>query len=820
MQRKTPRLSISVAIAATLAITTSVTLPLARSQSAPKQAAAKAAPVATIAMADVPKQLIANYCVGCHNARAKVGNLVLEGLPLDKVTENAPIWEKVIRKLNGGQMPPQGMPKPSATAVQAFTQYLATSLDRELAANADPGRAPIHRMNRTEYANAVRDLLAVEIDAADYLPPDDESDGFDNIADALRVSPTLLDQYLTASRKIAALAIGDRETTPLSRIVQAPPDLSQEEHIDGLPLGTRGGLLIKHNFPLDADYDFSVFLLQNIVGYVTGLEYAHELEISVDGERVFLAPVGGEDDNKMSDENLGVAKDTLDARLKARIPVKAGRRTVGVTFIRRNSAPTDEPLESFTIDHDLQNMNGLPRVDHVQITGPFHATGPGDTISRSRIFSCVPKTAAAEPACAKQILSTLAKRAYRRPVADSDMATLMTFYENGRKGGTFDSGIQNALRLVLANPKFLFRTETDPVSAAPGTVHRVSDVELASRLAFFLWSSIPDDELLTAASAGRLKNPLILDQQVKRMLKDPKADALAGNFAGQWLLLRNLQSQPRDPNVFPDFDDNLRQAFRTETEMLVENIMRQDRSVLELLTADYTFVNQRLAQHYGMPNIYGSHFRKVQLTDPNRRGILGQGSFLTVTSESNRTSPVKRGKYILEAILGTPPPAPPPNVPALKENDESGKNATTLRSRLALHRAAATCSTCHSVMDPLGLALENFDAVGRWRTKELGGEIDTAGQLADGTKISGPTELRNALMRRPEQFVGTMTEKMLTYALGRGLEHYDMPVVRDIARQAAKQINRFSAIVLGIVKSTPFQMRKVQAAKPQQVAER
>ncbi|MEO8098989.1 MAG: DUF1592 domain-containing protein [Acidobacteriota bacterium] len=829
MQRKSPRLSLSVAIAATLAIATAVYLPVARSQQsavpkagtkqAAKQTMAKAAPV-TVAATDVHKQLVTSYCTGCHNARAKVGNLVLEGLPLDKIAENAAIWEKVIRKLNGGQMPPQGMPKPPGASVAAFTQYLATSLDTHLASNADPGRAPIHRMNRTEYANVIRDLLAVEIDPAEYLPPDDESDGFDNIADALRVSPTLLDQYLSASRKIAALAVGDMEITPLSRIVQAPPDLAQEEHIEGLPLGTRGGVLIKHNFPLDADYDFSVFLIQNIVGYVTGLEYAHELEISIDGERVFLAPVGGEDDNRMSDENLGVAKDTLDARLKARIPVKAGRRNVGVAFIRRNSAPPDEPLESFTRDHDLQNMNGVPLVDHVQITGPFAATSPGDTVSRSRIFSCRPKTPAAEPACAKQILSTLARRAYRRPAADSDVATLMKFYESGRKTGNFDIGIQSALRLILANPKFLFRVESDPATAAPGSVHRVSDVELASRLGFFLWSSVPDDELLAVASQGRLKNPVVLEQQVKRMLADPKADALVSNFAGQWLLLRNIQSQPRDPNVFPDFDDNLRQALRRETELLFQNIMREDHSVMELLTADYTFVNQRLAQHYGIPGIYGSHFRKVQLTDPNRRGILGQGSFLTVTSESNRTSPVKRGKYILEAILGTPPPAPPPNVPALKENDEGGKNATTLRSRLALHRAAATCSTCHSVMDPLGLALENFDAVGRWRSKELGGEIDTAGQLADGTKVSGPTELRAALTRRPEQFVGTMTEKMLTYALGRGLEHYDMPVVRDVARQAAKQNYRFSAVVLGIVKSTPFQMRKVQAVKPQQVAER
>lgn len=770
--------------------------------------------------ADAHRQLINTYCTGCHSARAKVGNLVLEGLSLDKVADNAVIWEKVIRKLNGGQMPPQGMPRPKAEASQGLAQFLATSLDRELAAKVDPGRAPIHRMNRTEYANAVRDLLAVEIDPAEYLPPDDESDGFDNIADALRVSPTLLDQYLVASRKLSALAVGDMETTPISRFVQVPPDLSQEDHVEGLPLGTRGGVLIEHNFPLDAEYDFSVFLLQNIVGYVTGLEYAHELEISIDGQRVFLAPVGGEEDNKMSDANLGVAKDTLDARLKSRIPVKAGRRAVAVTFVRRNSAPTDEPLQPFTRDHDLQNMNGLPLVDHVQITGPFKATGPGETASRKRIFTCQPKTAAAEVGCAKQILSALASRAYRRPVAEADLSSLMSLYDAGRKDGSFEKGVQNGLRLILANPKFIFRSEPDPKSALPGSVRRLTDLELASRLSFFLWSSLPDEELINLAAQGKLKNAAVLDQQVKRMMADARADAMVSNFAGQWLLLRNLNGQPRDPNVFPNYDANLRSAFRTETEMLFQAVMREDRSVLELLTADYTFVNQRLAQHYGIPGVYGSHFRRVKIADPNRRGILGQGSFLTVTSESNRTSPVKRGKYILETILGTPPPAPPPNVPALKENDESGRNATTLRARLALHREAATCSTCHSVMDPLGLALENFDAVGRWRTKELGGQIDTAGQLADGTKVSGPTELRDALMKRPDQFTGTMTEKMLTYALGRAVEAADMPVVREITRQTARQNYKFSAVVLGIVKSTPFQMKKVPVAKAQQVAAR
>jgi len=762
---------------------------------------------------DPNRALINTYCVGCHNQKAKVGNLVLENLSLEQAGEHGDVWEKVIRKLNGGQMPPQGMPKPPAAGVQALTQYLSVSLDRAAAAKADPGRAPLHRLNRTEYANAIRDLLALEIDPAEYLPPDDESDGFDNIADALRVSPTLLDQYLSASRKISALAVGDMKTTPVSRVVQVPPDRSQEQHIEGLPLGTRGGILIQHNFPLDADYDFSVFLFQNIVGYVTGLEYAHELEISIDDQRVFLSPVGGADDNLMSDQNLGVAKDHLDARLKSRIHVSAGEHDVAVTFVRRNSAPTDEPLQPFTRDLDLQNMNGLPLIDRVQITGPFSATGPGDTASRRKIFTCHQQN----EACATEILSGLAQRAYRRPVAAKDLQTLLSFYKSA---GGFEAGIQNALRLILAEPKFLFRYEPDPTGVAPGTVYRLGDVELASRLSFFLWSSIPDDELLKTATAGRLKDPAVLEQQVKRMLADPKADAMVENFAGQWLLLRNLQSQTRDQNIFPNFDDNLRQAFRQETELFFASIMREDRNVVDLLTADYTFVNERLAKNYGIPNVYGSHFRRVKITDPNRRGLLGQGSFLTLTSESNRTSPVKRGKWILETILGAPPPPPPPDVPALKENDESGRDATTLRARLALHRASATCSTCHAIMDPLGLALENFDAVGRWRTKELGGEVDPAGQLADGTKINGATQLREALLRKPQQFVETMTEKMLIYALGRGLEHYDIPVARDIARQAAANNNHFSTIVLGIVKSTPFQSRKAQATTTAQVAAR
>ena len=756
------------------------------------------------------RAMLDKYCVTCHNQKLRTAGLTLDTLNLNRASDNAETWEKVLRKLHGGMMPPQGMPRPDDATVTKFTSWLETSLDRAAASRPEPGRSSLHRLNRTEYGNAIHDLLDLDIDAASLLPADDEANGFDNIADVLRFSPSLLEQYLSASDKISSLAVGDPGITPISLIFQAAPDLDQEHHIEGLPLGTRGGILIHYNFPLDGEYDFRVFLLQNIVGYVTGLEYPHQLEISIDGKRVFLAQVGGEEDNKMSDANLGVAKDTIDARLRTRIPVKAGPRTVVVTFLRRDSAPSDEPLQPFTRDHDLQNMNGIPLIDRMQITGPFNPTGPGDTPSRHRVFSCRPATAAAELPCARTILTNLARRAYRRPVTGADLENLLSFYQSGRNKKNFEAGIQNALRLILTDPKFLFRMETDPAGAAPGSMHPVSDLELASRLSFFLWSSIPDEQLITIASQGKLKDSAVLEQQVKRMLADDRSEALVKNFAGQWLLLRNLPNVQPDPNEFPNFDDNLRQAFRRETEMFFGSIMREDRNVLDLLNADYTFVNERLAKHYGIPGIYGSQFRRVKVTNEERRGLLGQGSILTVTSEANRTSPVKRGKFILEAILGTPPPAPPPNVPPLKENE--GAQVMSVRARLELHRKNPPCSGCHAVMDPLGFSLENFDGIGEWRTKEPGGAVDPSGQLADGTKIDGPVALRNAIMRHPEQFVRTLTEKMLTYGLGRGLEYYDMPTVRGIARDASRNDYKFSSIVLGIVKSAPFQMRRVQDA--------
>jgi len=731
----------------------------------------------------------------------------LQQVSLDSVPEGAETWEKVVRKLRGGMMPPLGAPRPEQANIDGFVSFLERSIDRAALASPNPGRSPLHRLNRSEYANAIRDLLALEIDASAYLPADDEANGFDNIADVLKVSPSLLEQYLTASRKIAALAVGDLNTSAVSAVYRVPPDRAQADHIEGLPLGTRGGILIRHNFPLDADYDFRVNLLQNIVGYVPGLEWPHTLEITIDGERVFTAPVGGKEDNELSDTNLAAAKDALDQRLRTRVHVKAGPRVVGVAFIRKNAAESVEPLQPFTRDLDMQNMNGLPLIEHVQLSGPFNATSAGDTPSRRRIFSCRPASPREESACAKTILSTLARRAYRRPI-DTEIDTLLGFYESGRKKGAFDIGIEYALRFILTSPKFLFRDEPDPANVAAGAVYPVTDLELASRLSFFLWSSVPDDQLITVAAQGKLREPAVLERQVRRMLVDPKSKALVDNFAAQWLFVRNLQSVLPDTQTFPNFDDNLRQAFRQETGLFVESVIREDRNVLDLLTADYTFVNERLARHYGIPNVYGSRFRRVTLPDENRRGLLGQGTVLAVTSYPNRTSPVLRGKWILENILGTPPPPPPPNVPTLKENSEGGK-IMSVRERLEEHRSNPSCATCHRVMDPLGFSLDNFDATGEWRTKEAQNvPVDAAGQLADGTPVDGPVALRKALLRHPEQFVRTMTEKLLTYGLGRGLEYYDMPVVRAIARDAERQNNRFSALITGIVKSAPFQMKK------------
>jgi hypothetical protein len=766
------------------------------------------------AHAQVPAEhstLLTTYCTDCHNQEDWAGSLDLELFDLAQAPADAETWEKVLRKFRGNMMPPQGSPRPSAAEFAAFSGWLEQTLDAAALAAPEPGKRSLHRLNRTEYGNAVRDLLHLEVDISEYLPADDEGYGFDNIADVLRTSPTLLEQYLVASRKISELALGDMHQQPLSKVYRVAPDQAQGQHIPGLPLGTRGGILIEHNFPLDADYEFRNYLTRNIVGYMTGLEWPHEFEISIDGERVFLAQVGGEEDNLRSDRNFAEAADIIDARLQARIPVKAGRHQVAITFLQKNAAETHEPLELHTRDLDLQNMNGLPTLDYVDIIGPFEATGPGFTASRERVFSCYPANAAQEASCASEILDTLGRRAFRRPLQQQDKDLLLGFYRDGSEQGGFEQGIALALRFVLSSPEFLFRSEPDPADVQPGEIYALSDTALASRLSFFLWSSIPDDELLDLAAAGRLSDAAVFDAQVERMLRDPKAVALVDNFAAQWLFLRNLQSSHPDTRTFPNFDDKLRTAFRTETSLFIRDVIRNDRPVLELLNADYTWLNDRLAAHYGIPGIQGSHFRKVQLVDPQRRGLLGQGSVLTITSYPNRTSPVLRGKWVLENLIGSPPPPPPPNVPDLKDNEPGGA-MLSVRERLIQHQENPACNGCHGVLDPLGFALENFDGIGRWRNKDESGPVDSSGQLADGTPVEGVGSLREALLSKPEVFVNTLTEKLLTYALGRGLDHNDMPVVRAITREAAADEYRFSALVKGIVSSTQFRMKRAESA--------
>jgi hypothetical protein len=752
---------------------------------------------------------IDRYCLDCHNAIDQEAGLVLEDFDLTALSENAPVMEKMLLKLEGRLMPPPGGPRPADEAIESMTDLLEVSLHEAALENPQLGRASIHRLNRSEYGNAVRDLLALDIDPAEYLPADDEGYGFDNIADILRVSPSLMEQYLSASSKIAALAVGDPQTQVVNSVYRAPPDLGQYRHIEGLPLGTRGGLKFDHYFPLDAEYDFAVFLTRNIVGYMTGLEWPHELEISVDGEQVFIAPVGGEEDNLMSDQNFSEAANTIDARLRTRAFVEAGQHEVTVAFLRRNSAQTQEPLELHTRDQDLQNMNGVPLVDYVTLIGPINPAGPGNTASRERIFSCQPVTAAEELPCAEEILSRLGRLAYRKPLNEEELGALLDLYEHGREGMTFERGIQTAIRFLLSNPRFLFRSTENPAGAKPGDIFPYDDLTLASRLSFFLWSSIPDDELLALAERNELSDPEIYEQQVLRMLDDPRSSALVDNFASQWLFLRNLQSARPDVATFPNFDENLRRALRRETELLFESIVREDRSVVDLLDADYTFLNERLAQHYGIPGVYGSHFRRVDGLAEERRGLLGQGSILTVTSYPNRTSPVLRGKWIMENILGTPPPAPPPNVPALEEN-EPGQQERSVRERLAQHRENPVCASCHDVLDPLGLVLENFDAVGQWRVREPGGEVDATGQLADGTHVTGVVELRDAILRKPERFVTVVTEKLMTYALGRGLDYFDMPRVREIVAESEADDYRFSSLVLGVATSDAFVKKQVQ----------
>jgi len=735
--------------------------------------------------------------------------VVLDRADLARIAEDAAMWEKVVRKLRTGAMPPAGVPRPDTATHNALVSFLETTLDREAAEHPNPGRHLPHRLNRVEYANAIRDLLALEVDAATLLPPDDSADGFDNNAAVLGVSPALLERYLSAAAKISALVVGSPRITAGSETYRVKGDASQTGQHEALPPGTRGGLMALHTFPLDGEYVIKVKLLEINLGAIRGLEYEHQLEVTVDGERVLLAPVGGAEDYTQSSLNATNVVNSLAGRLQVRVKVRAGQRQVGAAFLQKPLSQGGNRLQPFLRSTLIATDHlGLPHVENVVVSGPFNPTGASETPSRRRLFVCVPPKAADEQACARRIVSTLARRAYRRPVTDADVSGLMAFYEAGRREGSFDRGIELAARAVLVSPKFIFRVERDPAGVAAGAPYRISDLELASRLSFFLWSSIPDDELLDVASQGRLRSPGVLEKQVRRMLADPRSQALVSNFAGQWLHVRNLRNTTPDKNDFPDFDDNLRQAFERELDLFVGSIIAEDRSVLDLMTADYTFVNERLAKHYRIPNVYGPHFRKVTLTEDARRGLLGKGGILLVTSHADRTSPVVRGKWILDNLIGTPPPAPPADVPPFPE--ETPGAPKTVRARMEQHRANPACASCHKVMDPLGLALENFDALGAWRTQEAGSPIDASGELADGTRIDGAVALRESLLQRPDVLVGTMTEKLLTYALGRGLEHHDMPAVRGIARASARDGYRFSSLVRGIVTSVPFQMKRAE----------
>ncbi len=771
-------------------------------QTAPQvEGAQPSSPTSAVPPASNHRRIVDRYCVTCHNQRLATAGLKLDEADVAKPGDGAEVWEKVVRKLRTGMMPPPNMPQPSGEDRQALLSWLETSLDTAAAAKPNPGRTEtLRRLNRTEYQNAIRDLLTVDIDAAALLPPDESGYGFDNVTVG-DLPPALLDRYISAAQRISALAIGSTQTSLQSDIIRVPPDVTQEEHVPGLPIGTRGGVSVPYTFAQDGEYDIQIYLARSYSGDIEGLKdpQPHEIKLLLDrmpiGEFTVQKPDNGDDS-------------LIDKNLKIRVPVTAGPHHVGVTFLRNSSSLLEtarQPLQSHF--NERRHPRITPAISQVSITGPYAPQGADDTPSRRRIFVCRPTDPREEQACAQKILSTLMRRAYRRSISEADVERPMAFYREGRSERDFDAGIGKALSAVLMNPEFLFRVEVDPEKASAGAAYRISDLELASRLSFFLWSSLPDDALLDSAIRGELRRPDVLDRHVRRMLADPRSYNLASNFAGQWLRVRNLTSV--DPNVrlYPDFDDNLRQAFRLETELFVDSVLREDRSVLDLLRADYTFLNERLAKHYGIPNVYGSRFRRVALGPGSTRGgLLRHGSILAVTSYATRTSPVIRGVWVLSNIVGAPPPPPIPNVPALDGNVPAN---LPVRERMAAHRSNPVCANCHRTIDPVGFALENFDAVGRWREQEGdSGPIDVAGALPGLGEVKGIAGLEEGLLRRPELFAGTLTEKLLTFALGRGVEYYDAPAVRKILREAQPGGYRFSSLILGIVKSAPFQMRR------------
>jgi hypothetical protein len=739
--------------------------------------------------ANAPHPLIGKYCMSCHDAEEREANLAFEGLALDRVGANAEIWEKVARKLSAGLMPPAGNPRPSDAERNDFLKTLTLRLD---ATNPAPAPIPLRRLNRTEYANAIRDLLGLPIDAATLLPPDAASKGFDNIAAVLSTSPALIQGYLDAGMKISRLAIGDRSIEPERLVYRAPKALVQETQLEGLPLGTRGGIRVSHFFPLDGEYEISVEAGPGASGFMRRAPGPMPgVDLTVDGRNV---PVGHD----------GPVRDAPVTYGPERIKVGAGLRTVTAALI--------DPTTAAGVNDLYATFPRKGMIFSIVVNGPFASTGAGNTASRQKVFVCRPRTSAEEQPCAREIIARLASRAFRMPLAadSEDVDDIVRFYDSGRAKGGFEAGVQRALAYILLDPRFLYRFEREPESLKPGQAYRIDDVDLASRLSFFIWSTIPDDELLQAAADRRLSQPRELERQVKRMLADPKAGALVDNFAAQWLALRQLASAQPEGRTF---DDNLRQAFEQEIRLAFGHVIGADRSVLELLDANYTFVNERLARHYGIEGVAGDHFRRVSLPDDSpRRGLLGKGAVLTVTSVANRTSPVIRGAWILENVLGSPPAPPPPGV----ENnlDVAAAIPTTLRERLKQHREDKVCASCHNMMDPLGLALENYDHIGQWRTLDSGLPIDASGVMVDGTHLLGPADLRKAILSRSGAFVETLIEKLMTFGLGRHVTFADMPAIREIAREADRNGNRFSALVLGIVMSEPFQMRTTSGDEP------
>ncbi len=751
-----------------------------------------------------PQAFVTQYCIGCHNAKLKTAGLTLDPADLGRVPATAEIWEKVVRKLRAGTMPPTGVPRPPQAAYDSVATWLESELDHASAANPEPGKLPLlHRLSRTEYQNAIRDLLGVdalpkEMDYAMLLPPDNASSGFDSLADLLFVSPTSMERYLGAARKISRLAVGDSKIPEMVNIFPLPYDRPQDVRVDGLPYGTRGGLLVKMDVPLDGQYNFKM-------EFAGAAREPHQIEILVDGERAWITTIGNQSPEATGGRRPGFRR---QENLEVRLPLKAGPHDIGVTFVAHDEARDEE-----TVRPRGRGRGPLPALAQVTIGGPYEGKGGGDTPSRRDIFVCRAANAADELPCAKRVLTSLERRAYRRPVTDADLQDLLPFYTAGRAERDFDLGIQRALERLLVSPQFLFRIERTPANVPPNTAYRVSDIELASRLSFFLWSSIPDDELIDVASKGKLKDPAVLEQQVRRLLADPRSETMVTNFAEQWLYLRDVDSKKPDELLFPDFDENLRTAFRQETRLFLDSVLREHKSLLELLTANYTFLNERLAKHYGIPNVKGSYFRRIAFPAGSPRGgLLGQGSILTLTAYANRTSPVLRGKWVMENLLAAPPPPPPPNVPALKTENKDNK-PLTMRDAMILHRASPVCASCHARMDPIGFSMENFDAVGRWRDLDNGAPIDTSGVFPDGTKFNGMAGLKKALLAHPDQFVNTVAEKLLMYAISRNVQYYDAPAVRAIVRDSAKSNYTFESLVLGVVKAPQFQMRKSPPAQ-------